>query len=487
VPHSASRPTMSQPDDGRSAVSLRRSWPLAACVQFLRVFQAPLRLKSHPSGDVLERMLVDPARHPTASATILGRLANVQGRKTDEWERALRRRVDEKWSESFDRHPMDGCEWEQLEPEQRLDIVHALCEWLCQDDPDIIDALERTVSDKEYTADALREEPIGVDAEGSRYYYLGIDGEDCRLYKETPPKNRGERRFIYDNAEFSTVCTTLEELAELKDKFASSNQKTDLSLAKTLMDDIIPKLEETKAARERAIRKAERIEQMPRKRSGRLQLLQIQREDEERQREIEEAQQRERQELERARKQEEQRLRKLHAREERARSRVVKQQANDRLITGEKVGIGRSREERMKEREAKFMGEDDEQLQQIAPASAPRPFESEATVQADEVNQLYLDHENVPEYEGQEARGPHTTWDQPPSLVARSENHALHADPAVDSIHHTTYQATHALAKQQEFKGSDMDKDVFRSPLTMEKNQDPPLHSNGHCQPSYQS
>lgn len=476
---------MDESDDGGLATSLRRSWPLAACVQFLRVFQAPLGLKKRPSGDVLERMLVDPAGHPNVTATVLGRLANVQGRKTHEWERALRARIDEKWNESFEQHPMDECEWEHLEPEQRLDIVHALCEWLCQDDPDIIDALERTVSDKDYTADALREEPIGVDADGSRYYYLGIDGEDCRLYKETPPKNRGERKFIYDNAEFSTACTTLEELVTLKENLASSKQKSDQDLAKSLADDIIPKLEETKAARERAIRKAERIEQMPKKRSGRLQILQIKLEEEERQREIEEAQLREKLEMERAKKQEEQRLKKLHAREERARLRDAKQQPSGRLITGEKVFAVQSREERMRQREFKFT-EGDFETMHTKPLFTAQPFDDGEPVQADEIDHPQDVADEVFQYEKQGATDLLQTLNRPPDSEARSENHGLHVYLHGNAIPSSSERVENTSAKQRAPNGSNVEGEFSMGCTSVQEVQHPPSLSNGHCQTTHQ-
>ena len=476
---------MDDSDDGGLATSLRRSWPLAACVQFLRVFQAPLGLKKRPSGDVLERMLVDPAGHPNVTATVLGRLANVQGRKTYEWERALRARIDEKWNESFEQHPMDECEWEHLEPEQRLDIVHALCEWLCQDDPDIIDALERTVSDKDYTADALREEPIGVDAEGSRYYYLGIDGEDCRLYKETPPKNRGERKFIYDNAEFSTVCTTLEELARLKESLASSKQKSDRDLAKRLADDIIPKLEETKAARERAIRKAERIEQMPKKRSGRLQLLQIKREEEERLREIEEAQLREKLEMEKAKKREEQRLKKLHAREERARLRDAKQQPIGRLITGEKILAIQSREERMRQREAKFT-EGDFETPYTESLSTAQPFGNGESAQADKFDRPQDTPDEVFQHGKQESPDLPRTLNRPPDSEGPSENHGLHVHPHGNATPSSSEHAVNTLAKPPVLNGPNMEGEFSMGCTPMQEVQDPPSLGNGHCQTTQQ-
>lgn len=36
-------------------------------------------------------------------------------------------------------------------------------------------------------ANAVRQEPVGEDAQGNRYYYFSSNQEDCRLYREKPP------------------------------------------------------------------------------------------------------------------------------------------------------------------------------------------------------------------------------------------------------------------------------------------------------------
>lgn len=39
----------------------------------------------------------------------------------------------------------------------------------------------------EVPPNALRQEPVGEDAQGNRYYYFSPNQEDCRLYREKPP------------------------------------------------------------------------------------------------------------------------------------------------------------------------------------------------------------------------------------------------------------------------------------------------------------
>jgi hypothetical protein len=44
------------------------------------------------------------------------------------------------------------------------------------------------LDDAEQASDVLRGYPIGEDSKGQRYYHFSSNHEDCRLYREEPPK-----------------------------------------------------------------------------------------------------------------------------------------------------------------------------------------------------------------------------------------------------------------------------------------------------------
>lgn len=147
------------------------------------------------------------------------------------------------------------------------------------------------VENPEYTSDALRHYPIGEDAKGSRFYYFSTNNEDCRLYREEPPKKGWKGKDNDPDAEsvWQTQTTTLEELQDFADKLAVSRNIREKMLHEVLQMQILPKLIETANARKRAEEKAAMLATMPKKRSSRLQVLELKKEeDDKKQREREE-------------------------------------------------------------------------------------------------------------------------------------------------------------------------------------------------------
>jgi hypothetical protein len=116
---------------------------------------------------------------------------------------------------------------------------------------------------------------LGKDSKGNRYYYFGVNWEDCRLYREQPPalqKKPGKARAVASEPQWDTVCTTLEEVQAFADALCTTRSKADKGLIDALTKRILPKLAETANARRRAEERQAALEALPRKRSNRLQV-----------------------------------------------------------------------------------------------------------------------------------------------------------------------------------------------------------------------
>lgn len=71
------------------------------------------------------------------------------------------------------------------------------------------------------------------------------------------------------------MCTTLDEVERLVEKLGRSKDCKDKALVEVLTTTVLPKLVETEQARKRAEEKAAKLEAMPRKRSTRIQDVQV--------------------------------------------------------------------------------------------------------------------------------------------------------------------------------------------------------------------
>lgn len=138
----------------------------------------------------------------------------------------------------------------------QVDVLFALCDWRVHDCPVVKDVIKRTVSRwcrtclsmvsdvisnaadtsqlqvelAESSVDALRQEPIGEDNKGNLYYYFSFNNEDCRLYRQEPPlkKSAKRRRSSTDDAQWETICTTVEEMADFVESLNASRYADEL-------------------------------------------------------------------------------------------------------------------------------------------------------------------------------------------------------------------------------------------------------------------
>lgn len=124
-------------------------------------------------------------------------------------------------------------------------------------------------------ADTLRHLPIGEDSKGCRYYFFSDSQEDCRLYREEPPRKRLSKKQAHREhlALWDTVCTTLEEISDFAARLGASRNRSDKALHEVLTLDLLPKLIDTVSARKKADERAAALEAMPKKRSSRLQVV----------------------------------------------------------------------------------------------------------------------------------------------------------------------------------------------------------------------
>lgn len=74
------------------------------------------------------------------------------------------------------------------------------------------------------SVDGLRQEPVGEDTKGNLYYYFSFNNEDCRLYRQEPPfkKSAKRRRSGGEDAQWETVCTTVEEMADFVESLSAA-------------------------------------------------------------------------------------------------------------------------------------------------------------------------------------------------------------------------------------------------------------------------
>ena len=306
-----------EPEDCET--NLRRAWEFAAVVHWCRIFGDSMRLPKFQSAD-LETALQQPAPaqvvaahggpggaaadggaadggaaggagcveevyvNPLVSELVLrlvksGLVSEREHRELlGDWEGKLFRKL-ERYRHAYELlavfpqgNPMRSAApgaWLLLSPLQRVRVLYLLCILRCDECALVRDAVKRTVDNAEYTADALRNEPVGVDDRGRRYYTFAHMGEDCYLYREKRPAAGREGGRV----RWETVATTMEEVRALADGFRGSSSRNERRLHEYLTAYHIPQLEETELERERQQKRVERqleISLMPRKRSSRI-------------------------------------------------------------------------------------------------------------------------------------------------------------------------------------------------------------------------
>ncbi|KAK9832938.1 hypothetical protein WJX74_002411 [Apatococcus lobatus] len=272
-----------------------------AVVQFCRMFGSLLRIRPF-SADILERALLDPSEHRMFLSELLCKLlrpdtsAPFSERDCDAWEDLLHKKFRASWRASFvEANPLADTGFYAISPLLRSQVLYALCDWRVHDCPIVSQALRQTAESSEQPEGSLRHTAIGEDSRGGQYFYFSLAFEDCRLYRQQPPirsKPKSHKKqkpadlaeaataAELGEADWETAATSVEEIEGVADSFSNSRNRAEKSLSATLVRDILPKLRETVAARRRAEERAAAIEAMPRKRSSRIQVLNLKKEEE---------------------------------------------------------------------------------------------------------------------------------------------------------------------------------------------------------------
>lgn len=284
-------------DAEESLQRMRSNWQFAAILQFCRIFAAKLQIKSF-SADILEKALLSPWDYQVFFAELLYKLLRYNSKQpykeedSHVWEKLLNKKVAYKYYDLFPQNPLARKGFFELSPCKRVGILYALCEWRIHDCSSLKETVRLMVDHPDYTADALRRRPIGVDYKGSRYFFFSSEYEDCRLYREDPPKQvvmRKGKKVYVDMEEgegettWHTQATTLEELQRFAASFKGSKHRGEKLLSDKLFRDIIPGLIETELTRRKAEEKQAYLESLPKKRSSRIQDMAKKREEEEKQ------------------------------------------------------------------------------------------------------------------------------------------------------------------------------------------------------------
>ncbi|CAD7703921.1 unnamed protein product, partial [Ostreobium quekettii] len=337
----------------RELQALRGSWRFAAFVQFCRLFEEPLRLRSY-SSDTLEGALLFPEEHQVFLSEMMFKLLMPDRKKeyrpedADRWEGLLQDRMAKRWHEWFESNPLEAAGYYEIAPMQRLEILYVLADRASQESVKLRESVKSMVEDPAQTADVLRASPIGCDARGNRYYLFATRYEDCRVYKEEILRKSKARKkggpVEAPDPQWRTVCSTIDQLEAFVDKFHTSRNANERALYAVLNDEVLPEMLRSEKARRRAEERAAQLEAAPLKRSTRIKEILTRKEEEDRRRAQEEglaAEDERAREAERQRREREMRLLGRHEAEE--------------LLYGGSMGrrapSGPSREERMRLRE----------------------------------------------------------------------------------------------------------------------------------------
>ena len=265
--------------------------------------------------------------------------ATVDSKRYPPWWLFFLRWWEDEWQQLFDRNPFErrgggtegsGIEadrgWEDIDAVERCVILEWLCEWkLSQEGEGGLRSEDgsRAAVD-ELDVDSLRVEPLGLDEHGDAYFYFGHDAfvfvehrsEATDPPAHTTPKKakqsraRGAAKQTEPSVDSSTtapallpqhasphrwsvLCSTLQEMQQVLPALA----ETAPSVAEWLQENVAEKMASSLERRRGAEERRARMALVPRKRSSRIQMGELRREEEERK----EEEKRKRQEEERQR------------------------------------------------------------------------------------------------------------------------------------------------------------------------------------------
>eukprot|EP00854_Cymbomonas_tetramitiformis_P015319 gene15319-18124_t len=389
--------------------ALRSSVEFAQIIHFTRVFENPLKLKPF-SADRLEAALLAPGENNKFLSEIHFKLlrhdpyANYNELDAEtKWKDLLQKKLKNQSWEFWEENPLENACYEELSACERASILRALCEWRLVECPCVHEAVKASVNSTEFTADCLREEPIGEDSSGALYYHLASNGEDCRIYRQMLPQLTGGKAPKLKTPEtWETICTTMDELRDWIFQLKKLKPKVEKELYKTLSKEILPKLEESAAAREKQERKARELEAMPRKRSSRIASLATAKEEFDQRMEEEKI----------AREQKAKHAKEMQKLKKEQEMRERKEQA--RLEMGYELPAESNREERMSKRQRGDEPDEyeDEQQFDAEPMQEDLQEDLQQSDEFDDSNTAAVEHRSPHDNESPAAPGVSAAWEE---------------------------------------------------------------------------
>lgn len=124
--------------------------------------------------------------------------------------------------------PLD-TDFHNLSLHNKVIILNYLCDFR-------LDSANVEVITSQYEADSLRIEPLGIDANGSIYWYFF----GTRLYREDIQKGSGKKS--QSERVWQVICFTEQDWQNLAKKFKHSKSGKESALYKVLVEDFLPSI-----------------------------------------------------------------------------------------------------------------------------------------------------------------------------------------------------------------------------------------------------
>ena len=161
--------------------------------------------------------------------------------------------------------------YDDLTVRERVGVLFGLCQWNISENEGLVEFANTKLEPED-----LRVQPIGQDAMGCKFWYF----RDLRLYREVPPK-RASKKGKASPGVWEIVCSSADEWTLYCKRFEKSKNAAEKELFSVLRDDISPIVLGKLQAKQREEEKRMMYELMPKKRSTRLQVIDIRKQDEE--------------------------------------------------------------------------------------------------------------------------------------------------------------------------------------------------------------
>ena len=268
--------------------SLQSWWQFAAVAQFLSLFTTAFDMDSL-TVDQLEDAFLDSSDDylPVLQTRMLRQVTRNRFVTEESWLMYLKRELDKR-NEPFDYN--EQLQYSSLPLFTRVCLLLQLCEWQLER-PELFKPCLQT--EERMASLQWRSTLVGFDSSGSAYWYFPSLNRVYRQQFSRHIKALPATDSQYDKAQWQLVCATEHEWKQWPLQFKDSATKTELKLFQSLQRDIAPRvakqfqliqkrLTEQEEKRLKALEEEEqeRLKEeafLLRKRSTRLQMVEVQR------------------------------------------------------------------------------------------------------------------------------------------------------------------------------------------------------------------